>query len=177
MSNPEFSNKYNDPTLPGYDPSKPTGSDSQRSAPVANDNLTPKSDQKMKSECKGYAMIAYVGGHKAWPKPVNTMIFVYDDRMEIGPSQEKTVLAIPYSDMISMENMDEKKISAERVVGLGLVFVPLAIVGAVWKKRHIYTVIRYKEELDEQTIVLDFEGNIEKFQPFIYRKMLDCRKK
>lgn len=72
--------------------------------------------------------------------------------------------------------MDEQKISAERVIGLGLVFVPLAIVGAMWKKRHIYTVIRYKEINDEQTIALDFENNIDKFQPYICNKMLEYRK-
>ncbi|MFI5423498.1 MAG: hypothetical protein WB587_11495 [Nitrososphaeraceae archaeon] len=48
--------------------------------------------------------------------------------------------------MTNIQNMDEKKISALRVVGLGLVFVPLAIVGAVWKKKHIYTVIQYNDE-------------------------------
>ncbi|MGA9743807.1 MAG: hypothetical protein WBQ16_04260 [Nitrososphaeraceae archaeon] len=66
--------------------------------------------------------------------------------------------------------MDEQKISADRVIGLGLIFVPLAIVGAMWKKRHIYTVIRYTDEIDKQTIVLDFEDNIDEYQPYIYRK-------
>jgi hypothetical protein len=37
--------------------------------------------------------------------------------------------------MTNIENMDEKKMSALRVVGLGLVFLPLAIVGALWKKK------------------------------------------
>ncbi|MGA9745331.1 MAG: hypothetical protein WBQ16_11995 [Nitrososphaeraceae archaeon] len=128
------------------------------------------------NECKGYAMIYYVGGHKAWPKPVNTMIFVYDDRIELGAKQETPALTIPYAKIKNIENMGEQKISAERVIGLGLVFVPLAIVGAVWKKRHIYTVIRYKDELDDQTVVLDFEDNIDKFQPFIYRKVMELKK-
>lgn len=73
--------------------------------------------------------------------------------------------------------MDEKKISALRVVGLGLIFIPLAIVGAVWKKKHIYTVIRYNDTVGQQTIVLDFDRFIDKLQPFIYRKMLEFRKK
>jgi hypothetical protein len=98
------------------------------------------------------------------------MIFVYEDRIEIGAKKEKTVLTIPYSAILNMENMDDKKVAAERVVLLG-------VIGALWKKRHIYTVIRYKEEMDEQNIVLDFEDNIEKFQPYIYRKMLEYRKK
>jgi hypothetical protein len=39
--------------------------------------------------------------------------------------------------MSNIENADEKKISKLRVVGLGLVFLPLAIVGTVWKKKRI----------------------------------------
>ena len=79
--------------------------------------------------------------------------------------------------MTNIQNMDEKKIPALRVVGLGLVFVPLAIVGAVWKKKHIYTVIQYNDETGELTVVLDFGRFIDKLQPFIYRKMLEYRNK
>ncbi|MGA9745329.1 MAG: hypothetical protein WBP88_14995 [Nitrososphaeraceae archaeon] len=123
------------------------------------------------------ADITYVGGHKAHPTSVDTAIYIYDDRIEIGSSEADTELKILYANMIDIENMDEKKISALRVVGLGLVFVPLAIVGAMWKKKHIYTVIQYRDEMDEQTIVLDFGKYIEELQPFIYRKMLDYRRK
>jgi hypothetical protein len=66
--------------------------------------------------------------------------------------------------------MDEKKIAAERVVLLG-------IVGALWKKRHIYTVIHYNDEIGQKTIVLDFDRFIENLQPFIYKKMLEYRKR
>jgi hypothetical protein len=142
----------------------------------SNPNISNEFESKSRSECKGYARIYYVGGHKAWPKPVMTMIFVYDDRIELSPKQQETVISIPYSEIVNIENMDEQRISTERVVGLGLVFVPLAIVGAIWKKRHIYTVIRYRDINDEQTIILDFEDNIDKFQPYIYNKMLENRK-
>ena len=77
--------------------------------------------------------------------------------------------------MTNIQNMDEKKISALRVVGLGLVFVPLTIVAAVWKKKHIYTVIQYND--GELTVVLDFGRFIDKLEPFIYRKMLEYRNK
>lgn len=50
------------------------------------------------------------------------------------------------------------------------------VLGALWKERHVYTVIRYKEEYDDQTIVLDFEDIVGELQPYIYKKMLDCRK-
>lgn len=85
--------------------------------------------------------------------------------------------SIPYSnrDVSDISNNDDP--SALRVVGLGLAFVPLAIVGAMWKKKHIYTVIQYRDEMDKQTIVLDFGKHIEELQPFIYRKMLQYRRK
>jgi len=78
--------------------------------------------------------------------------------------------------MTNIENMDEKKISALRVVGLGQVFLPLAIVGALWKKKKIYTVIEYNDGIDTQSLVLDFEKNLEKKQPIIYQKMIALKR-
>jgi hypothetical protein len=65
--------------------------------------------------------------------------------------------------------MYDKKIAAERIV----MFV---VIGALWKKRHLYTIMHYKEELNDQTIVLDFEENIEKLQTHIYSKMPGYRR-
>ena len=77
----------------------------------------------------------YLGGHKAYPakKPKGVKINLFVDRIEVHG--DKFLFNIPYSQMTNIENMDEKKMSALRVVGLGLVFIPLAIVGALWKKR------------------------------------------
>jgi len=71
-----------------------------------------------------------MGGHVEYPKPTRCRLYLYEDRIEI----ENPDLVVPYNAITGIENMDEKKISAKRVVGLGLVFVPLAIVGAMWKK-------------------------------------------
>lgn len=78
--------------------------------------------------------------------------------------------------MTNIENANEDKISAMRVAALGLVFLPLAIVGAMWKKKHVYTVIQYKDEIGEKTTVLDFRNKIDEAQPLIYHKMLDSKK-
>ena len=43
--------------------------------------------------------------------------------------------------------------SAGRVVGLGLVFPVFAVVGAMWKKKHRYTVIQYGDGDDRRAIV------------------------
>ena len=72
--------------------------------------------------------------------------------------------------MIDIENFDEKKFAAERAIMLG-------VIGALWKKKHIYTVIHYKDELDQQKVILDFEDYVEYAQAFIYKKMLEERKK
>jgi len=47
-----------------------------------------------------------------------------------------------------------------RVVGLGLVFLPLSIIGTMWKKKKVYTVIEYNDGLDSQTMVYDFEKHL-----------------
>jgi hypothetical protein len=149
--------------------------DSNKIPVPATSDQSPDTEQNQKRSWINYTDITYVGGHPAYPTSANTRIYIYNDRIEIGRREENPIFQIPYSNISNIQNMDEKKISALRVVGLGLVFVPLAIVGAVWKKRHIYTVIQYNDEIGEQTIVLDFGRFIDKIQPFIYRKMLEHR--
>jgi hypothetical protein len=128
-----------------------------------------QSDNVVKEKPVVYGRVGYMGGHKAHPQPTSTQIFFYEDRIELGHAQEKTVLKIPYSSMTNIENFDEKKFAAERAIALGLI-------GALWKKKHIYTVIHYKDEFDEQKIILDFEDNVQYAQGFIYKKMLEARK-
>jgi len=77
--------------------------------------------------------------------------------------------------MQNIENTIEKKISALRVIVLGLILVPLTIVGALWKKNHIYTIIRFRGYFDDKMIVLDFDENIDSAQSVIYRRMLEFR--
>lgn len=115
----------------------------------------------------------YLGGHKAYPvrKAMDVKIIVFPDRLEI----EKLFLTISFSKMTNIENMDDKKISALRVVVLGLIFLPLAIVGALWKKKKLYTVIEYNDGIDDQQMVFDFDKNVETMQPLIYHKMLQSR--
>ena len=86
--------------------------------------------------------IKYMGGHKAYPSPSDTRMNFYADRIELDNPR----LIIPYRSMKNIENMTEKRISILRVVVLGLIFAPLAIVGALWKKDHILTIIRFSDE-------------------------------
>jgi hypothetical protein len=70
--------------------------------------------------------------------------------------------------MTDIANIDKEKISAGRVVGLGLILPDLAIVGALWKKNHRYTVIQYKDGIDTPSIIIDFGEYIDEAQPLIY---------
>ena len=115
--------------------------------------------------------IKYLGGHKAFPTPTDTKMHFYHDRIEI----DNPKLIVPYRFMQNIENTIEKKISALRVIVLGLIFIPLAIVGALWKKNHIYTIIRFRDYFDDQMIILDFDENIDSAQSVIYRRMLEFR--
>ena len=79
--------------------------------------------------------------------------------------------------MTDVGNMDVETISALRVVGLGLIFLPLAIVGAMWKKKKLYTVIQYDDGIKEQALVFDFGKHMEEVQPLIYQKVIEQRRK
>jgi len=71
--------------------------------------------------------------------------------------------------MVNVESTNEDKMSAFRVAMFG-------IVGGLWKKKHIYTVIHYKDEIGPKLVVLDFGKQIDEIQPLIYHRMLDSRK-
>src|SRR5689334_7998902 len=110
----------------------------------------------------------YMGGHSEYPAQTPTDVMIYNDKIEL----DALGLEIPYSSMTHMDNIDKEKISAGRVMALGLIFPEGAIVGALWKKNHRYTVIQYKDGLDSPGIVLDFGDSIDEVQPLIYRRMV-----
>ena len=71
--------------------------------------------------------------------------------------------------------MTEKRISILRIVGLGLVFVPLAIVGALWKK--VISILSFwsSDDSDDQMIIVGFDKNLDSSQSVIYNRMLEFR--
>jgi hypothetical protein len=112
-----------------------------------------------------YCNVKYMGGHIEYPKPCGCRLNFYNDRIEL----ENPELTIPYQSITNIENADEKSISAFRVVMFG-------IIGALWKKKHLYTIIQYRDSLDERTIVVDFDDIVDVMQPFIYRRMIRYRR-
>jgi hypothetical protein len=123
---------------------------------------------KESSVFQGYYNAEYMGGHAEYPSRVLTTVEIYTDKIVM----EALGLEIPYLSMTNIENIDEQRMSAGRVVGLGLVFPVLAVVGAMWKKKHRYTVIQYGDGDDRRAIVIDFGENIDSAQPLIYRRMI-----
>jgi hypothetical protein len=131
-----------------------------------------KEEQKEENpECQYDAK--YVGGHPAFPKSHDTKVLIFKDRLEL----EKLEVEIPYKTIKSIENMDEKKMKALRIVVLGVIFLPLAIVGALWKKKYRYTVIQTHDTDNNMdvTIILDFHRKIEEAQALIYDKVVESK--
>jgi hypothetical protein len=105
------------------------------------------------------------------------MVWVYSDKVVIDLMKSKHQFNIPYSSMVDLKNADGgNKLDGKRAVALGLVFVPLGVVSLIWKKHHVFTVIEYKDENNEnRTIILDFEENTRNVQPVIYDRMVAAR--
>jgi hypothetical protein len=106
----------------------------------------------------GHYNAKYMGGHTEHPSPSRTGVFLYQDKIIL----QSLALDIPYSSIISIQNVDEEEISGYLFIG------PM---GAWWKKNHRYTVIHYQNDVDTQTVVIDFEKNIDSAQPIIYKRM------
>jgi hypothetical protein len=109
--------------------------------------------------------VQYMGGHKAFPKPVFTYVHFYDDRIEL---ECYGGIKIYYNQIKDISNSDEKRRKED--------WVALGIIGLFWKTKHIYTIIEYHDGVDNQVIVIDFDNNVNYAQGLIYKKMLDYRK-
>ena len=144
-----------------------------------------------------YSYAKYLGGHPLYPRARDTGVYVYADRLEIvDPS-----LVIPFSAVSRIENMDENKVDWSSVAGKAVIFTPWAIHEAIRKRKHTYTVIRYTDEIDgvpyirnlgqtkiqdiirytdgmeETTVVIDFDADIDRIQSLIYNKMVESKRK
>lgn len=105
----------------------------------------------------------YLGGHKLYPKPLDTKIYVFTDRIEV----KELNLRVPYTSISNIENADEKKITAKRMFLVGMF-------AFAWKKKDIFTIIEYTDGFNQkQVLVFDFgKKKIEEAQLKIYDIML-----
>lgn len=117
------------------------------SGPVSNDAIL-----------LGHYNAKYMGGHTEHPSPSWTGVFLYQDKIIL----QSLALDIPYSSIIKIQNANKEEIAG---------FLFIGPIGTWWKKNHRYTVIQYQNDIDTQTIVIDFEKNIDSAQPIIYKRM------
>lgn len=96
-----------------------------------------------------YGRARYIGGHILYPKSEDIGVYFYNDRFSIWFTERESWLRIPLSNIVRMENFNEKK--------------------------HIYTKIQFKENSGEQYVVIDFEKGIEIAQNLIYNKMRELK--
>lgn len=117
----------------------------------------------------------YMGGHKMYPKKTDCNVRMFNRGIEIEFGKiHKNKIIIYYDTITNIENMDEKRITKARVIGLGLTVVGL-IPALLWKKRFLYTIITYREELGiEHGVVIDFHRQAEKAQQILYQKMVEA---
>lgn len=119
-----------------------------------------------------YYGVKYVGGHVLYPEWFDAFIVLWNHQLEVKDDyHDEAIMVFPYEKMKSIANMDEAKISAGRVIALG-------IIGALWKKNHIYTVLEGYEEMEgmDVTIVLDFHNKITDAQRDIYDRMESAKR-
>ena len=74
-------------------------------------------------------------------------------------------LEILYARITNLDNMDEQPITKTRVLLTGLV------VGLLWKKKFVYTVIEYNDALLNRSVIEDCDGDEETSQRMIYARM------
>lgn len=126
-----------------------------------------------------YAKYIGLGGtNKSLPIDEGVYVRIYDDRIDIDFLKSKGPRTIIHFDeMIDMQNVDAgNKVDVERVIGLGVLTAGIgSIVGLLWKRHHIVTVIKYNDANGEQTIALDFLADTKYAQPLIYKKMRDIQ--
>ena len=113
-----------------------------------------------------------------YPKKTDADVRLFQDCIEIQFGKiHKNKIIIPYRSIPDLSNEDEKRITKTRAVLLGITVIGI-IPDLLWKKRFVYTVIEYTDELGiKQTVIVDFHRNAERAQQSIYGKMIEARSK
>ena len=115
----------------------------------------------------------YMGGHKMYPKKTDCDVRMFSKAIEIefGRFHNKNKITVFYDAITDLENMDDKRITKTRVLLTGFV------IGLLWKKKFLYTVIKYKDQIGiDQTIVIDFGRAAEAAQQAIYQRMVEVKR-
>ena len=109
----------------------------------------------------------YLGGHSAYAKKQKVCLNVDPDCLKI----EELSLSIPYNDIKKIENTTKDKLSAGRVVLLG-------VVGALWKKEERLLALTVTDNVlkQDQTLVFKMD-KLQDAQTAIYNRVAEARKR
>lgn len=111
--------------------------------------------KKEKTEFKA----EYLGGHAAFPKKRGVKVKLSQARLEIPELR----LSVPYGNIKKIENTTREKMSAGRVILLG-------VIGALWKKEQVLTVLTIQDGATPQDLVFKFD-DVEEAQVAIYNRI------
>ena len=100
----------------------------------------------------------YLGGHAAYPGHFPITLCLRDHSFDIPEMK----INITYTNISEVSNMDAEKLSAGRVLVLG-------VIGALWKKKERYLLIRYHDNIQSQSLILKGPG-LEKIQHDLYSR-------
>jgi Short C-terminal domain len=123
----------------------------------------------------------YIGlssSDKSYPLEEGAYVKFYEDRVVIDLLKTKHQTVVPYKNMTEIQNVDAgKKVDLDRVFGLSLVSLGVGtIVGLLWKRHAVITVIKYSDDTSEpQIMALDFMHNTKYAQPIMDRRMREAR--
>ena len=131
--------------------------------------------------------IKYLGGHQGHPvaKSTNAVMEIHENHLEIHNYKKNLIISIPYNQIQKVDNLSKKKISVKRPIILGLIgllgfgvgSIVGIIIGILWKKKHIYTIIEFNDGRFTYFPLFDFSKNMEKCQPIIFQRMLTAKSK
>jgi hypothetical protein len=115
--------------------------------------------------------IGVLGTNKSLPVDEDSYVYIFEDRIDIELLKSKTRVTIPYRSMTDLQNVDAgNKVDLDRVIGLGLV-------GLLWKRHHVVTIIKYTDDEIPQVIALDFLAGLQYAQPLIDKKFREVHPK
>jgi hypothetical protein len=108
----------------------------------------------------------YLGGHSAHAKKQKVCLEVDPDCLKI----KELGLSIPYNEIQKIENTTKEKLSAGRVVMLG-------VVGALWKKEERLLALTMTDHVlkQDQTLVFKMD-KLQEAQTAIYNRVAEARK-
>ena len=75
------------------------------------------------------SVLRYRLHRRTCPSSSSCRVFLYNERLELDwdKGQDEPSMVIPYKSMTSIENMDDQKIFALRVIGFGIIGAERAI--------------------------------------------------